>query len=94
MYKPNPVDTSDVVLPDEIMELGELLAKNTHEGWAKQRMADGWQYGPVRDDEKKLHPCLVPYEALAEEEKAYDRLTSMESLKLIYRFGFIICKNK
>lgn len=92
MYTPNPVDTKDVVLPEEIVELGEMLAKNAHECWAQQRMADGWRYGAQRDDAKKLHPCLVPYEQLTETEKAYDRVTSMESLKLIYRFGFSIRK--
>ena len=93
MYIPNPVDTKDVVLPEEIVELGEMLAKNAHECWAQQRIADGWRYGEKRDDAMKLHPCLVPYEQLTEEEKEYDRLTSMESLKLIYRFGFSIRKD-
>ena len=94
MYKPEPADTRDIVLPQEIVELGEMLARNTHECWSMQRMETGWRYGPVRDDEQKLHPCLVPYEQLTEEEKEYDRVTSMESLKLIYKFGFRIVKDE
>ena len=89
-YKPNPMDTSDVMLSDEILKLAEDLARNTHEIWAKGRVQDGWIYGEERNDEKKHHPCLVPYEALAEEEKEYDRRTSMETLKVIIKMGFQI----
>ena len=92
MYIPKPIDTSDVVLTDDIMELCELLSKNTHEVWSEGRMKDGWKYGDVRDDEKKQHPCLVPYEELSESEKEYDRNTSMQALKLIVKLGYKIVK--
>lgn len=91
-YVPNPVDTKDIVLTSEIMELSELLAKNTHEIWSVGRMAEGWQYGEKRDDEKKLHPDLIPYEELTESEKKYDRNTAMETLKLICKLGYKIVK--
>ena len=90
MYSPAPIDLRDVLLPDGLERLVEQLARNTHEVWASQRMAEGWRYGPARDDREKLHPGLVPYEALSEGEKEYDRRTSMESLKLIYKFGYRI----
>ena len=35
-------------------------------------MSEGWTYGPVRNDEKRETPCLVPFEELSDEEKAYD----------------------
>lgn len=92
MYDPKPIDTSDVVLEGDITELSELLAKNAHEVWAAGRIKDGWSYGERRDDEKKLHPCLIPYEELSEGEKEYDRNTSMESLKLIVKLGYKITK--
>ena len=88
MYKPEPIDTADVELDAEILELSEMLAKNTHEVWAKNRMAEGWTYGEVRDDSKKRHPCLIPYEELPESEKEYDRSTSLETLKLIIKLGY------
>jgi len=88
MYKPEPIDTADVELDAEILELSEMLAKNTHEVWAKNRMAEGWTYGEVRDDSKKHHPCLIPYEELPESEKEYDRSTSLETLKLIIKLGY------
>lgn len=49
-------------------------------------------YGETRDDENKLHPCLVEYEVLPEAEKEYDRKTAMETLKLIVKLGYEIKK--
>lgn len=92
MYTPKPVDTSDIILDKEILELGEILAKNTHEVWALGRIKDGWKYGDERNDELKLHPCLVEYEMLSESEKEYDRNTAFEALKLISKLGYKICK--
>ena len=91
-YTPAPIDTKAVCLPDEILQLSEKLAKNAHEVWSTGRIAQGWTYGPVRDDVQKTHPCLVPYEDLPEQEKDYDRNTSMETLKLILRLGYTITK--
>ncbi len=89
-YKPQPLDISDVVLSEELKNLTELLAKNVHDIWAENRIAQGWTYGEKRDDEKKQHPCLVPYEDLPEEEKLYDRETAMKTIKMIKKLGFQI----
>ena len=91
-YIPRPIDTSELQLPSEIEELTEALARNTHDNWARQRMADGWRKGALRDDARQLHPGLIPYEELAESEKKYDRATAMETLKAILALGFRITK--
>jgi len=91
-YTPKPIDTDHVRLAPEILELAELLAKNTHEIWSKERIAQGWRYGPARRDDVKEHPCLVPYEELPESEKAYDRVTAMETVKTILALGYTIQK--
>lgn len=91
-YKPQPVDTSDVELPKELEELVEKMARNTHDIWAETRISQGWIYGEQRDDNKKTHPCLVEYDNLDEEEKLYDRNTSIGTLKLILSLGFEINK--
>ena len=91
-YTPQPIDTNDIVLPNELNELAEMIAKNVHEVWSAGRMKDGWTYGEERNDAEKKHPCLVPYEELSEEEKRYDRNTSLETLKLIIKLGFKITK--
>ena len=93
-YIPAPIDTSDIKLPEELNPLLEAMAKNVHETWAKERMNQGWTYGEKRNDAKKQHPGLVAYEDLPEEEKIYDRNTSVETLKLIKKLGFRIDKNK
>ncbi len=89
-YEPAPRDTSGVVLPRPIEALTELLARNTHENWARQRIAEGWRYGPQRDDERKEHPNLLPYEELSEADKEYDRSTAMETIKAIHALGYRI----
>jgi hypothetical protein len=50
-YEPRPIDTSRVKLSEEIGQFVELLAKNIHEIWAAQRIAEGWRWGPNRNDE-------------------------------------------
>ena len=91
-YYPNPIDLSEVELPEELNELIDEMAKNVHEVWAQSRMAQGWTYGEERSDALKQHPCLVPYEELPEVEKAYDRDTALGTLKLIKKLGFTIKK--
>ena len=90
IYIPNPVDTSNVQLSDDLLGLAERMAENVHDVWAKTRIEQGWTYGTERDDAEKKHPCLVPYDQLPEEEKVYDRNTSIESLKFIVKAGFSI----
>lgn len=91
-YVPQPMDTSDIHLPEELNLLIEAMAKNVHEVWAQSRMEQGWTYGAERNDALKHHPCLVPYEELPEIEKAYDRDTALGTLKLISKLGFKISK--
>ena len=92
IYTPQPVDINDILLPEELNDLVELIAKNVHEVWAHNRMSQGWTYGEERSDVLKKHPCLVPYEDLPEIEKAYDRDTALETLKLISKLGFKISR--
>lgn len=91
-YTPKPIDTSDVKLPEELNLLVEEMSKNVHDVWAETRIAQGWSYGKQRNDERKQHPCLVPYEDLPDSEKEYDRNTSIGTLKLILKLGFKITR--
>ena len=45
---------------------------HSHIEWMKEKEATGWKYGPVKDVEKKEHPCFVPYEQLPESQKSKD----------------------
>lgn len=91
-YIPSPRETNSIILPDSLNNLVEAIAENVHEVWAKNRIEEGWTYGTVRDDTKKQTPCLVPYEELPEEEKAYDRNTAIGTLKYIVSLGYDIVK--
>lgn len=91
-YIPKPIDTSHVELDESLLALSDVIAKNVHENWSKKRMDEGWTYGEVRDDNHKHHPCLVPYEELSNIEKAYDRQTAYETIKLLKALGYEIRK--
>lgn len=89
-YSPSPIDTSGIALPDDLNSLVEQLAQHVHDRWAQERIAQGWSYGPQRDDDKKEHPSLVPYAELSESEKDLDRTTAIESLKAAIALGWTI----
>ena len=46
----------------------------SHEEWLRTKKAEGWKYGPVKDPEKKEHPCCVPYDELPLEQRIKDTL--------------------
>lgn len=48
--------------------------ESSHESWLKEKIEAGWKYGPVKDAEKKEHPCCVPYDQLPEEQRRKDSL--------------------
>jgi hypothetical protein len=53
-----------------------LSPESIHGLWCKDKMADGWVYGPKKDAEAKTHPCLVPYIDLPKEQQTKDALFS------------------
>ncbi|HKI31969.1 MAG TPA: RyR domain-containing protein [Gemmataceae bacterium] len=89
-YVPRPIDTGNVTLPPEILELTERLAEHAHDVWARERLAQGWTHGAKRDDALKHHPCLVPYAELPESEKVHDRNAALQTLKAIIALGYRI----
>ncbi|MBQ9414937.1 MAG: Ryanodine receptor Ryr [Clostridia bacterium] len=89
-YTPTPLDTSRIVLSDDLLALTERIAANVHDVWAAGRIAEGWTYGPVRDNDAMQTPLLVPYSDLPESEKNYDRNTALETLKVILLLGYDI----
>lgn len=56
------------------LENPNATPENSHESWLKEKEADGWKYGPVKNPETKEHPCFVPYAELPVEQKAKDYL--------------------
>lgn len=45
-----------------------------HDSWLEEKRAAGWKHGPVKDAEKKEHPCFVPYAELPDEQRRKDAL--------------------
>lgn len=91
-YEPHPLNLDDVPLTDDLLELREAIAENAHEVWASARKKEGWTYGPVRNDTLKHHPDLIPYSALPDSEKEYDRLMAINTIKLLKKLGWEINK--
>lgn len=46
----------------------------SHENWLKEKLADGWKCGPVKNVETKEHPCCVPYDELPADQRRKDAL--------------------
>jgi hypothetical protein len=93
-YDPQPIETIDYQLSDDLEDLIEAIAENAHDVWARQRMDEGWTYGTERDDNKKENPDLVPYSDLTNKEKEYDRKMARETLMLVQRLGYKIVKEE
>ncbi len=50
----------------------EAGARASHVSWMAQKIREGWSYGPVKDPDKKEHPCMVRFEDLPVEQQAKD----------------------
>jgi len=92
-YRPRPILIDGIAVGDELTGLVEALARNAHDVWAIQRLADGWTFGKERNDKTKKHPCLVDYDDLPESEKAYDRNVVLSTVRAIIALGFTVSKN-
>ena len=75
-----------VAVPDPLVKLGigspfeftkdeiHNLAVMEHDRWVEERKSDGWRYSAgEKDDDAKLHPCLVPWDKLTPENQEKDR---------------------
>ncbi len=91
-YEPTPINLDSVSLSDDLLQLREAIAENAHDVWAVARMNEGWRYGEQRDDIKRYHPDLIPYSALSDSEKEYDRLMAINTIKLVKKLGYEIKK--
>lgn len=91
-YVPHPINVDNVPLDGDLEELQEAIAENAHDVWAEARMSEGWTYGEKRDDANKRHPDLIPYTALLNDEKEYDRIMAFHTIKLVKKLGYDIVK--
>ena len=59
---------------DGILSGAITRPEESHESWLAEKQRTGWTYGPVKDAEKKEHPCFVPYAELPAEQQAKDAI--------------------
>lgn len=57
-----------------MLSSSDATPQELHASWVMNKLATGWVYGPVQDNEAKVHPCLVPFEELPEAQRAKDDL--------------------
>lgn len=59
---------------ESLIEDPELTPEQLHEDWLNHKKEEGWKYGPIKDSNKKEHPCCVPYKDLPPSQKVKDDL--------------------
>ena len=89
-YEPKPIELTNVRIPLELNSLAQRLGENAHDVWAVERMAEGWTYGPDRDDVKKEHPDLVRSADLSGPEREYARKAAIATIKTVVALGYRI----
>lgn len=52
----------------------DCTPEQSHKNWMAQKTRDGWIYGKVKRPEAKMHPCMVPYDQLPQEQRSKDFL--------------------
>jgi len=87
-YKPAPLDLSSIVLSNKMMDVVELLAENTHNVWARERIKQGWTYGLNEDVFNKRSPHLVPYGKVDANIKKANRDTASETVRTLMSYGY------
>jgi hypothetical protein len=90
-YRPKRSSKMDGTMPVRFTEREvEVLAKMEHKRWSHERLSCGWKLGPVYDEEKKIHPCLVPWDDLTEEQKEKERDSVRDIPEILDASGFEI----
>ncbi|EPB70936.1 hypothetical protein ANCCEY_09971 [Ancylostoma ceylanicum] len=91
-YKPQPLDTHEITLPEELNPLIEALARNTHNVWAREKIKRGWTFGlnEFVDSTQKRSPHLVPYEEVDNRIKEANKESAAENLRALQLFGIFI----
>ncbi|RLD78407.1 MAG: hypothetical protein DRJ15_11595, partial [Bacteroidetes bacterium] len=86
--KKAPIDS-----PKEIYDWGndpriEALSGAEHNRWNAYKYYKGWKQGGVKDEQKKTHPYLIPYEKLDDDIKKNDRNTIKHIPDLLEILGY------
>ena len=61
---------SAVIGVRKVLENPSITPEDIHKEWMDYKIKEGWIYGINKDNVKKTHPCLMPYNELPIEQKA------------------------
>ncbi|TNN17701.1 Ryanodine receptor isoform 2 [Schistosoma japonicum] len=89
-YKPQPLDLTQVRLSVRLEVLVDQLAENTHNMWARDRIALGWTYGFVEDHSQKRSPHLVPFSEVDPIIQQSNKDTAIETVKTLLVYGYTL----
>ena len=84
--------TPDPRIRRTIEENIELLAEAEHNGWMEEKLKNGWEYGPLRNDDLKLHPAMIPYGNLTQADKQKDRASVRKYPEIVADAGYEVVK--
>lgn len=91
VVRPEQGTSSPPKLVEDIIEANlEMLAKAEHDGWMKIKEKGGWSWAEKRDNKKKKHPALVPYDDLPETDKGKDRNNVRHYPEIVKEAEFLI----
>ncbi|XP_035260548.1 ryanodine receptor 2 isoform X5 [Anguilla anguilla] len=93
-FNPQPVDTSNVTVPEKLDYFINKYAEHSHEKWSTDKFANGWVHGDQLCEASKVHPLLKPYKGLSEKDKEVYRWPIKESLKTMLAWGWSIERTK
>lgn len=71
---PQDIKDSCYIGIQRVIDNPEITSEELHDSWIETKLSQGWQYGEVRNEELKLHPCLVPYSELPSFQRLKDAL--------------------
>jgi hypothetical protein len=92
-YVITPVDTGSAVAElrdDEV----ETLAEVAHQRWSDERLQSGWRHGGARDDDRRLHPDLVPWAQLPEDRREIDRHLIRGLPRILATLGQVLVRRR
>ncbi|KRX28175.1 Ryanodine receptor 44F [Trichinella nelsoni] len=82
VFCPQPIDLSNMTLSEEMCELAERIAENSHLIWVSKTIED------LNDANTGIMVLLVPWDILADSEKRKHRFRAQEVLKFLQYQGF------
>ncbi|GAA6097331.1 ryanodine receptor 2 isoform X6 [Tachysurus ichikawai] len=89
-FNPQPVDTSNVNVPEKLDHFINKYAEHSHEKWSMEKFANGWVHGEQLCDASKIHPLLKTYKGLSDKDKEVYRWPIRETLKTMLSWGWSI----